>query len=266
MSTLEETQEAAFNLALCKKIGLCHIFDPNNPKIVNYHVYRLTYVIISVIVLCINVCGILGLLTNMEDVINDIDLILIICVETYDFLSVLKVIICMHYANGIWYLLGNTCVHFFTSEQCITHINVLQLYRKRSIQITNLIFGLYVMTGIMSLVSPLVLNALYMATFKAEEQRYENIFNLRFPVTINTYNDYYYIYYLFESLLVLFMLHTTSIIDILLISISYGLIAEYEVLARAFENIGHEEEHQNGKRNNISGKIMVIIRKSKIVY
>lgn len=253
MSILE-SQEAAFNLALYKRIGLYRIFDPSSPKMFNCHVYRLAYITISAITLCINVCGMLTFLTNMEDTIDDIYLFQIICTVTYNSLSVLKVIICMYYANRIWDLLGNTRVHFFTSGRCTTHINILQLYRDGSIQITNVIFVLYAMTGIVSLVFPLLFSAFYMTKFEAEKQRYENIFNFRFPVTINTYNDYFYVFYVFELITLSFISYTTIIIDILLISISYGLIAEYEVLARAFENIGHEQEHQNGK-HNISGKM-----------
>lgn len=41
-------------------------------------------------------------------------------------------------------------------------------------------------------------------------------------------------------------LYITNIIDVLFIYVSFSLIANYEVLSRAFENVGHEEKHQNG--------------------
>jgi len=91
---------------------------------------------------------------------------------------------------------------------------------------------------------PLLLN---ITTIDGDKQRHENIFNFRFPVTIHAYNYYYIFFYITEVIVILYMGYSILIIDILLISIVYVFAAQYGIHARAFENIGQEQEFQHSK-------------------
>lgn len=240
--------EVAFNLVLFKKLRYYHIFNTNSTKVLNYNVYRLGLVALTTIVLCVTVFGLLGFVTKMEDVVDDIVLLQIISAEIHNFLSLFKLNMCLYHANKIWDVLSVTRIDFLTSKQCSNHINILHRYRNTSIKITYFLSFIYVLTTSVWLITPLLFNT-FMGTPEAERiRRYDNIFNFRFPVTINTYNHYYFLFYFTEGIIILFIGYGIFIIDLLLISISYVLIAQYEIHAQAFNSIRQNlQDLQNGK-------------------
>jgi len=97
------------------------------------------------------------------------------------------------------------------------------------------------------MIFPLLLNI--MATADREgKQRYENILNFRFPMTIHLYNSYFFLIYIFELEVAFVIAYSWMIVDILLISIFYVFTGQYEMCAQAFKMIGHQEEElQYGK-------------------
>jgi len=97
------------------------------------------------------------------------------------------------------------------------------------------------MTIFVWLAFPLLLNIM---TIDGEKQRYENILNFRFPVTIHAYNYYYIFFYVIELIVTLYMGYSILVIDILLISIVYVFTAQYGIHAQAFKNIGYEQEQE----------------------
>lgn len=77
---------------------------------------------------------------------------------------------------------------------------------------------------------------------------YENFINLRFPVSINVYNSHYYLFYLMEAEIEFLATYWAVMIDVFLVSIFCVIIAQYKILTKAFENIGHNIKLKNGKQ------------------
>lgn len=247
-----ELRDVAFNLTLFKKLGFYHIFNPSGPKIFHYNAYRFAVVVFTGAVLCANVFGLLGFVTRMEDTIDNISLLQVICAQTHNFLSIFKIGMCLYNADKFWYVLDITRMNFLTSKSCRDHIGTLRSYRDVSIKITNLYAVTYVLCTSTWLLSPLLLNDFAAATPDSDSRtvrRYNNIFNFRYPVSIRAYNSYFFLYYIIEGTLILFIGYGILIVDNLLISISYVLIALYEIHGLAFKDIrpGQSLAENNGK-------------------
>nr|UMT69229.1 odorant receptor 38 [Myzus persicae] len=244
-----ESNEVAINLKLFKLFRFYHIFYPYSEKLCNFNVYHLAWYIINCVIGGIIIYGLLGHFTEMED---DIDIIfyiqILFCYLLYS-LSLLKIITFLYKANDIWDLLSVTRINFLTSTQCQAHIGILHKHRSKSIQITNVISGFGIMTTLEWILFPLVLWLLPKTNANGSNQRFENIFNFRFPVTISEYNNNYFIFYIMESSIAVFMLYVYVVIDVFFISVCYVIIAQYEIIKRAYESVNCEQSPKNNNEN-----------------
>jgi len=188
----------------------------------------------------------------MEDVLNIVNKILLMFCGSHYYSSLIKIIIFLHKANDIWDLLRVSHMNFLTSTQCKTHIGILHTHRYKSIKITNCISGFGIMTGMEWMMFPLLLQLLQKEDANKSNQRFENIFNFPFPVTINYYNNNYVIFYIMESFIGIYMLYINVVVDVFFISVCYVMIAHYEMIKRAYENINTELISEN----NISKSII----------
>lgn len=82
---------------------------------------------------------------------------------------------------------------------------------------------------------------------KNDNRRLENVINRRYPITVNTYNQYYVLFYIIETIIAIKSLYLILMIDILLLSIGWAITVQYEVLAVAFKNLGHDVNFQKGE-------------------
>lgn len=250
-----EIQEVAINLALYKWFRLYHIFDPNSTKVRGYHIHRVTGMFITIIVQCFILFGLLGCFVEMEDTINGFDLFVFIFFNLINFLSVFKICVFLYEANKTWDLLDSTRIRFLKSKQCEKHRNKLELVRDKSIRLTNFVFSSAAVTLLIWMIYPLVTNSFLIRARNPLNQRYQNIFNMRYPVTIHTYNQYYYVFYGIEAIMGVYILYSSVLIDTFLVSLCWVMITQFEILKNAFENVGHkdvryEDELPKGKSCN----------------
>lgn len=242
MATIK-AEEVIINLKLMKTCGFYYMFCPNAPTIFNWNVYRLLFFVIIVMVQCIVIFGILGLIQMIKTFnISGTFLYTYICIHNYQ--SLLKMSIFLYNANRIWKLLDVTRLNFFTSKRCRDNIQVLYKCRENTIKVTNLYFIYFIVLNIQSFIYPLVTNMF--TTTENASQRAQNIVNLfQFPIDIH--NQYYIIFYLMESIITIFVSYALFNIDMFLLSLCSIISAEYDVLTRAFANIGYEHESHIGK-------------------
>lgn len=96
------------------------------------------------------------------------------------------------------------------------------------------------------LMCPIVLNAFTISEIK-NTQRLQNIFNLRFPVTLHTYNQYYLTFYVMETICAFFFMYVMLMFDLIFMSICGAISSQYEVITRALKQFGHDNDKQMGK-------------------
>ncbi|XP_022175106.1 uncharacterized protein LOC111037054 [Myzus persicae] len=247
-----QDHEVAINLALFKRYQFYHIFDPNGSKLLSYDTYKLTNVMFIVAVTTYNIFSAMCFFTDTVNSIDSVDLLLMIFIYSIIVISLLKITVLLYNADQIWELFDLARLDFLTSKRCRKNIGILIKYRDTSITITNLYQNYSTIVFIIWMVVPLILNTFVLV--EGPNQRYHNIFNMQYPVSASIYNRYYYLFYLMEIAMGIFVLNYSMIIDNFLISLCWAIIAQYEVITTAFENIGNDCELENlqNRRENKS--------------
>ncbi|XP_026814447.1 uncharacterized protein LOC113554692 [Rhopalosiphum maidis] len=247
--SLLEPKEVSINLKLFKLFRFFHLFDPKTRKVCNVNVYHLAWYFINSVLSCIVIYALLGYFTETEGVTVVVFHIQIMFFCLNISLCFIKIIVFLYKANNIWDLLRVTDINFLTSTHCQTHIGILHNYRKKSIKITNITCVLVFINAIEWTLYPLVLNLLQGEDANQSNRRLENMFNLRFPVTINDYNNNYVIFFIMESSFAPFMVYVSVMIDAFFVSVCYVLIAQYEMIKRAYENVNIKLNSKNNNEN-----------------
>jgi len=240
-----EVEEVAINLELMKRSRFYHIFDPNGTKIFNRNACRLLLFLYGSIANCIVAFSTLGFFVEMDDNLSFTDLFVAIFVLINFFLCYWRICVFMYNANAIHDVLSVSRFDLLKSKQCCKNVNVLNDYRDRTIKITNYFFLFSSTVMLQWFIYPLVIIAFLRP--EDENGRFQNIMNLRYPVSTYTYNQYYFIFYLMEVVVAIFTMYAMIMPDILLMSVCWAIIAQQEVLTRAFKNFGHEDNSQMGK-------------------
>lgn len=240
-------RDISYDVTTFNLLRFYHLFDPDSPKIYNYNVYQLTIIVLNVFVLCTSLYGTLGFITEMEDTVDNIGLFNIVIALMQMSLAVLKTTIPIYNADKIWNLFHITRPHNFTNKIRPEHIEIQRDYLHKTLKFTNLLL-IFIMNIIVAwLIFPIILNS-FKANPNVRTQRYENLFNLRYPVTINVFNDYYFVFYVFEVSLLILIVYGAFIFDAFLILYLCNIfIATYTTISQDFEIIGHEEQFLNGK-------------------
>lgn len=120
--------------------------------------------------------------------------------------------------------------------------------REWIIKITNIYFGFVCMVCQQWLLYPLVVN-FFTANETKNDHYHLNILNFRFPITMDTYNQYYSIFYAIDSVVLVTIVFVILYSDMYVMSLSLIIISHYKVLNRAFENIGHDLDTQMDGKN-----------------
>jgi hypothetical protein len=239
---------AAIHLKTLKQYGFYQIFFPNGENIFGWNIKninRLSFIALTVIIQCLMVFGNCGFLFDLEDTIDKTDLFIIIFSNVFNFYILWKMIILIFYRNKILDLLNVTSLNFLKSEQCLYNIKILYKHRNRVIQSTQLYYKFCMSVLIPWFIYPIIINS-FVAN-KNDNRRLENIINRRYPMDVNTYNQYYVLFYIIETIIAVKSLYLVLMIDILLLSIGWAIIVQYEVLAVTFKNIGHVVNLRKGE-------------------
>jgi len=242
-------QDFAINLKLIKRYGFVQIFNPNSRKILNWNIYHISLITIVVIIQCIDIFGIIGFFYETKGTITEIDIIIYLHVLIQNYLCLWKFVMFLYKSNTVWDVLFNvTRMNFLTSKRCWEFSKLLHESRKWITKITKIYFIFACFITIQWDLCPLVVNMF--TTYDNENPRFlQNIFNIRFPINMYTYNQYYVIFYVMELSIVSFLSALISITDIFILSLSLIIITQFKVLSRAFENIGYQQEHQITGKN-----------------
>jgi len=238
-------EEVAINLKLWKLYRFYQMLKPNNnKKIFNCNVNRLILFIYGAIVSCMVVYSTIGFFVEMDGIISEVDIFLALVIMINFFFCSWRMCLILSKCDTICDVLNVSQLNFLKSKQCHKHLNVLYKYRDRMIKITNYFLYVSLMVMLQWIIYPLVVIAFTRP--EMENGRLQNVLNLRFPVSTYTYNQHYFIFYLIEVVLTIFIMYVMIMPDILIMSICCAIMAQQEVLTRAFKNIGHEDNSQIG--------------------
>lgn len=240
-----DAHEVIYNQKLNKIIGLFYILDPSGKRIYSYHIYRLISVVISAMVTCFMFSGIFGIYINMEESVDTFQYIWYIFEVSIFLSALLKINVLVYKADSTWDLLDITRIHFLSSTYCKINEKRLKECQSILVQFTNFAFKATFMMSIVYMINPLATN-LDMKTSENINQKLRNILNILYPVNVETYNKYYFVFFVMESIILAYNFYSL-LIDMFLLSISFIITHQYEILAHTFERIGAQVECYDGK-------------------
>lgn len=242
MDPLESDGGVAVNPALFKALRIFALLDPLGSKIFNRNVHRLAGVLLSVAAQCALAYGLSGFVLGSEltDGVDDLAALAMAFAYAHAVSSACKLATVVRNADEIWDL---TRADFACSRMCSEHGAVLRRYRERSVFVTNVLAAAGTAAALTWIAYPLAANA---AGLAGPAGRYENVYNPPYPVTLAVFNRYYCLFYLMEIAVAICVLFAIVLFNTILISLSFVLIARYEILGRAFENVAREADPETG--------------------
>lgn len=245
--SLLESNKVVMNMWLFRMFHLYDLFRPGceNKFGLKWNSYQLFAVSIMFTAQFLTAYASLGLITHRDESINEIVKFQLMYFYTMNALCFLKLMTLVYRANDIWDLFDVTCIYFLTSEGCQKHVGILHKYFNVTVKITNLLTVLSIATFTLWIVFPLIRLFFSKTSISATASFNENIINLRFPVSVSVYNNNYFLFYTTEFLIGITLELTTIIFDIFFILFCCAIIAQYEIVSRAYKNIGYERKSQN---------------------
>jgi len=253
-----EVDEVAINLRLLKLCRFYHMFDPNSAKFLNLNVYRFLCIVFTAVIMCILLLGHVEMFINKNDTLSDIDSLKLMFTNIHYYLCVVKISVFLYKENTVWDLFDISRLDFFKSKMCRKNINMLYDCRDWIIKATNYFIFIILVLCIQWMLIPLVMNAFD----DTVNIRNGNIIIICFPVSIQIYNQYYFILNVIELLLVFFSGYTVIIIDILIMSFCWIIIILYQILTESFADVGYANKPKSGKKKycvNDSNIMMVMM-------
>jgi len=238
-----EADKFAINLNLLKRCYFYHIINLNGPKFLNRNVYWLIFMVYLAIVMCIFLFGHVGLI-RMEDTVDAIDIILIVFTYSACYVCFIKSLVLLYRPDIVWNMLDATRIDFLTSKLCRNNTNSLYDQRERIIKVTDLYYYVLHIVFVQWTLYPCLFNAFDDTT---SIHRYQNILNLRFPISVGTYNQYFFIFYFLELIVLYYILYNLISYDILIMSMCWVITHQYKILAKSFADVGYENKPPLGK-------------------
>ncbi|VVC43746.1 Olfactory receptor, insect [Cinara cedri] len=236
-----ESLSLAVNLTLFKRLGFYYLFNPNGNTICDVNVGRVSGMMFTLVAQIIIVFGALGLFSvGEDDAIDHTVRVQLLFSYLIDAQCLVKTATFVCKVNGIWLMLGVARSDFLAGTQCRRHVTVLCWYRSRSVTITNVLIGFAMAAAVEWALYPVASNSLSAEDTGQwrRQKRFENIINFRFPVSVHTYNERYLLFYAAELWVTVFLVYVYMIFDVFFISFCCDILARYEMIARAFENVG----------------------------
>jgi len=239
-----EIDKVAINLRILKLSRFYQMFDPKSAKFLNRNVYQILCIMFTAINWCILLFGFVGMFTNKDEKLSDIDLLILIFSHIAAYHSALKISVFLYNANAVWDLFDVARLDFLKNKQCRKNINLLYECRDWIIKATNSSILIIIVICTQWMLVPLVIN-----TFDdTVNGRKQNAIYFRYPVSIQTYNQYYFMFYIVELIFITYGTYALVIIDILIMSFCWVLIILYQILTKSFADVGYANKPQSGKK------------------
>lgn len=256
----ESTKETIFDETILKCILYLKLISAS-PKIFNINVCRLVGSVIIIIMQCTIVYGLTGQITQPDNAIDFYSKCQITFIVASHLQIILMIITLLYKTDDICDLSKIMSEDFLTSSRCCQHVGILRKYRRLSIKLAYIFIFLMGASYVAWASFPLLLNMQHRnnKSVHGYVRRYENMINFQFPVTTAVFNDYYLLFYAIEIIITLYMTIVNIFYNIFFIVFGLAIIGQYEVIARAFENVSHDLKINE----NVDGNIVLISSKSQ---
>lgn len=223
------------DIKLLKITGLYQILSSNTVKLFGYNIFRFMTAIQIMIYLITVFVGILNVYyctNDMFGMANNVMLIAAYLLASVKLYNIIK------NADRLWNCVQSTSVIYLSYEY--HDRRTLEIGRAKSKLFTMFFISLWLTVVIGWLFSPFLnKNHKMEEVFNNGTDYYRNnVLNLVYPVTDQFYNDNYVIFYILESTLAIFWVHSTLIFDVLTISMCVTLSYQLKTIASSYSSFG----------------------------
>lgn len=139
-------------------------------------------------------------------------------------------------------------IQFLKNRHCRENTRKLEECKRKISQFSNYVFGSSGIIFILWAIYPLFTNT----SKKLDEnpnQFYKNILSLWYPVTVNTYNRYFYCFYVVEFGIIIYFAYSL-LVDNFVVYIGLVIVIQSKILTQAFVNIGRQDKHNIANKTN----------------
>lgn len=232
--------EFVINLKLLKQSRFYCLIDPNGRRIFSYNIFRLIFLIIFVAIHMVVIYSNLGLIVEVDYQLSNVEFFLIMFADLLNSITFYKTWILLYRMDKIMDLFDVTRIDFMISKQCCKNNKILYGYRNTINKYTNFYCIFCIVVFIQWIIFAYLGHLL--GPGKSEDHRFPNVINMPFPVNIQTYNQYYVIFFVLETICGVFLLYCNLMIDVYLLSYGWIIIAQYEVIYLAFKDLKIEDQ------------------------
>lgn len=240
-SNAKRSNEYTINWTLFKLLGFYQIFEPGSPKLFDFSIYILLNVLLVLYTTTVSVVGLYGFFNTANNLVDssikDVQPLLGI---TFTMLGNFKIILTIYNAEEIWNLLHVSHKDFLSSKGCKKNYKKLVTCGKR---FARIIFPFYLSISsaatILWIITPICLNKYVIKEEIQSENNFRksNIINLKYPVSVETYNTFFYAFYIMEFTTMIYSFYGVVTFDLFLIVILQLISTQYDVVRSAYANL-----------------------------
>lgn len=267
-TTMNEENNNAIHFTLFKIIGVYQMVDPSTTKIFGLNVYHLVHITLIILTSIMAIFGLSGFFFKIRDTYENIDFdkIIIIFYLIVMIIGNFKIFMVITNADKIWGLFNVSHERFLSSRHCKIHFcKVIQCGNRLS-RFFNVYFCLMLITLTSYAMIPIILNTRSDTDQTQHGERFRNALNLRYPISTETYNAFYILFYTMECIMVFYAGYGVFAFDLLAMTIVMIISVLYEIEALAIEALDQQADNEDGNLPDLAYIFNVKCNVSRLQY
>lgn len=242
--SINEGRQFIFNLNFTKVVYLYQILKPNNAtKIFGY---KISHIVISSIALPMLIVSMLSPI-GLYHVFSDLIVFTVYFGFVNNFLfSCYKMMNILYYSKDLWKCLDAIRSNFTSYQQY--NRNIFTKWQKRFSRVIYTYATIYSIVLFIWIFSPYVFDAVAFTDINEDSPNNKtrsNIFNVYLVASGETYNKYFFIFYLIETMLSFGYVYYSILFDIVITVVCFGLSCRLEAVSDAIQSLGHAKPLTN---------------------
>lgn len=237
-------------LMFLKFIGVYQMLDPNTKRVFNINIYALINMILIIITTIMTVIGLTGFVYNTDD---SMDIGLKKMQMIFYIFSILsgnlKIITILYNSKAIQKLFSITQESFLSSKRYKIMYNFkMENCRKQMLKYYPWYLLIFIFTAVTWITTPIIVNTM---ANKEIQNNYAihrvNVVNMKYPINEETYNTFYYVIFVLESVMCMYCGFGLVIFDLLIFTFLAIIATQYEMIIYAYESLKFEDERNYGE-------------------
>ncbi|XP_029345906.1 uncharacterized protein LOC115034176 [Acyrthosiphon pisum] len=255
MNSHGSNSDSIFNLKLAKIFGFYQILDTETVTFLGRHnVYYRIFVFLIVYQCLLSAIVFLNGLYYPVNNNNIIQAMFYFGFVVNVLYGNYKMYIILNRSKVIWDCLSITKFDF--TSYGVQGRHTLNVWRNLSIKYTNIYVMFYLTISILTVASPMVFNNSFIIIKNQDglSSAYRlGLVNLYLFISDETYNSYFYVFHIVESLGLVINTLFIIIVDTIVNTLAFALAGQLQMISTAFESVGHKSLHF--PNNNVDNKI-----------